>query len=872
MTGKTDYAALLAELNSPEYRDLRPAQDAVLKAYASGYTEKKDVAIELPTGAGKSLLALLIGEVWRRENKKVAILTGNKTLARQMEKMAGSLGVPAARMEGTGPSIPASDKRAYQRTQAIGIMNYWVYFNQNPVIDAADLLIMDDAHLAEHCLHSLYSVEINRGDHKELFEAIVTELAARFPEYSVLQDAADPQSGQTTPTELLSFFDQHLVVSRIREIVEASPTIEADKSLRFRWRRLRERLEESNLYLSNSSLWFRPYIYPLMVNPHYDTAAQRLYMSATIGECADLSRRLGVQPIAKVQIPQELSSTTYGRRMLIMNKIEETDLPEQLQVAILAALRVHPKSIWLCESRHDAERFQDLVSIWLNQNDFVGQPTWILTSLGDEIDEFKNAPKGHLFVAGRFDGMDFKANECRLVILTTLPRAINAQEEFFTAYLRDSGFMLRRLNQRIVQALGRCNRDPNDFGVYVLADRRFATHFGRESNRVALPDNIMVEIDSAEDATEIKTEELAQRVTAFLNQEFAMFDADLDAHRQKAPLQKIVDTSTLDTSEAEVLGWTEMFENKNYGAAQKYFGRCSTQTQTSHRELSAFFQWSAAKASFLLGGQGDIAARSEAPDLLESAIERGGKSSWFNRLRSSLNRYRTNQGTSGKPLQPEYAYVVLHGFDDILEKYGPKGVAFQRWAERITAYLNSETHSDFQLGLEELGKVLGFAALRPRYGAATDCRWRGIFGNTREVVTFEAKIENEPSGKIVPHHVGQAHIQLTRAKEEFSNKGFLVRGTIVTHLTDLESTVASSLGEIRIIQKEAVVALWKKILGILTLYRSQWSLEDVEARIVAAEALLTRFPKEGWLSNALSTSEIFVHEADLTGDWPSLGS
>ncbi len=29
-------------------------------------------------------------------------------------------------------------------------------------------------------------------------------------------------------------------------------------------------------------------------------------------------------------------------------------------------------------------------------------------------------------------------------------------------YLRDSGFMKRRLNQRIVQALGRCNRADED--------------------------------------------------------------------------------------------------------------------------------------------------------------------------------------------------------------------------------------------------------------------------------------------------------------------------------------------------------------------------------------------------------------------------
>src|SRR4029077_18719245 len=92
-----------------------------------------------------------------------------------------------------------------------------------------------------------------------------------------------------------------------------------------------------------------------------------------------------------------------------------------------------------------------------------------------------------------------KDDECRVVVVTKVPRAINLQEEFLTSHLRDSGFMRRRLNQRIVQALGRCNRSPNDFALYVLADDRFAAHFGRESTRQGIPLNVIVEINHAQD-------------------------------------------------------------------------------------------------------------------------------------------------------------------------------------------------------------------------------------------------------------------------------------------------------------------------------------------------------------------------------------
>ncbi|MFD4256042.1 hypothetical protein ACFWQL_40505 [Amycolatopsis thermoflava] len=37
----------------------------------------------------------------------------------------------------------------YHQGQAVGVMNYWAYFNSRPVPQPADLVIFDDAHLAE---------------------------------------------------------------------------------------------------------------------------------------------------------------------------------------------------------------------------------------------------------------------------------------------------------------------------------------------------------------------------------------------------------------------------------------------------------------------------------------------------------------------------------------------------------------------------------------------------------------------------------------------------------------------------------------------------------------------------------------------------
>jgi superfamily II DNA or RNA helicase len=80
MPNPTDFGAFLGTLNSQKFRALRPAQAHVLEQYNLALAGH-DVGIELPTGAGKTLIALLIAEHWRRDGRKVAILSANKTLA-----------------------------------------------------------------------------------------------------------------------------------------------------------------------------------------------------------------------------------------------------------------------------------------------------------------------------------------------------------------------------------------------------------------------------------------------------------------------------------------------------------------------------------------------------------------------------------------------------------------------------------------------------------------------------------------------------------------------------------------------------------------------------------------------------------------------
>jgi hypothetical protein len=864
------FADFLHSLNSTKFKDLWPAQDHILAKYKD-FSLTPDLAVELPTGAGKTLIALLIAEAWRRSGGKVAILSANKTLARQMLGEANSLGIPAVLMEGRGQDIPGTDKRAYQRAAKVAIMNYWVYFNQNPVLDPADLLVMDDAHLAEHCLHSLFSVEITKFSHPELFSTIVTTLRDAFPGYAVLNDAlAEESVGNITPPELLSFFDQIQIADRLRTIIDSSAALGSDADLRFRWQRARLHLKEANIYIGTTTIWVRPYVYPLSSFEHYRETTQRLYVSATIGDPADLARRLGVNPITTIPVDAQFGEKTSGRRLIIMNRLEESDIPPRLGGAIFAALSVHPKSVWLCSSGAIAKRYKEIVSEWLNKCGFVGHPTWMLSPLGDEIDAFKAAPMGHLFVAGRFDGMDFKANECRLVVITTLPRAINIQEEFITAYLRDAGFMRRRLNSRIIQALGRCNRAEDDFGVYILADRRFATHFGRESNREGIPRNMIAELDIAQDTAELDDQTIRDNVTSFLQGNFGAYDASFAQYLGSVPQsqQSNMPLSASKVVKAEVTAWSAMYESQNYGlAADRFEEVWKAYRDENIIELGAFHKWNQAKATYLQSLSGEPGSQGKAYLLAEEAIGRGNKTSWFNRLRASLNRTRSSsQPSDGETA--DYGLSLARAFDEFLELNGTRE-RFEKACQRISAALASDKHDQYCEGLKSLGVLLAYNASRPKGSAATDNRWRGTFGNSKEAFTFEAKIEHVEGNAITSSHMGQAHNQLNRALAELAPLGYTVRGTILTHLGEIDPAARSSAGPIRILRKDAVLSLWKHVEGLLRNYANGWKLDDVTARIAKTQALLPRCPPAGWLVQALSVDELLVSSDDLLRGWPT---
>ena len=104
-------------------------QAAMLDLYMQNIN-KKSVALELPTGSGKTLVGLLIGEYRRRKNKeKVLFLCPTNQLVHQVVEQSNlKYGLKAIAFCGKQKDYSPKDKSNFLMAEAIGVTTYSSFF------------------------------------------------------------------------------------------------------------------------------------------------------------------------------------------------------------------------------------------------------------------------------------------------------------------------------------------------------------------------------------------------------------------------------------------------------------------------------------------------------------------------------------------------------------------------------------------------------------------------------------------------------------------------------------------------------------------------------------------------------------------------
>ena len=162
-----DPESLFRDLRKKTVPGLLSHQADLLRSYLAVHTKHSDIALQLPTGSGKTLVGLLIAE-WRRRKygERVVYLCPTRQLVNQVAQQAtGKYGIDVHAFTGSRANYDAQASSEWMNAEAVAITTYSSLFNTNPFFDEPNLIILDDAHSAENYVSSFWSLLIERSQH-----------------------------------------------------------------------------------------------------------------------------------------------------------------------------------------------------------------------------------------------------------------------------------------------------------------------------------------------------------------------------------------------------------------------------------------------------------------------------------------------------------------------------------------------------------------------------------------------------------------------------------------------------------------------------------------------------------------------------------
>lgn len=737
-------------------------QADILRDYV-GYRDKPDVALELPTGSGKTLVGLLIAE-WRRRfyGHRSVYACPTKQLAHQVWEAAQAQGVPAALFIGRSRDFDERDLGRYEAAELVAITVYSHVFNSNPVFAGAQSLLFDDAHAAENYVADAWSLNI-RADTSQ-FRGLLDVLGDDLDSHLVAR-LTDEQGGDTE-VRLLPV----ATVARHTEALD-KVLITLDGPEKFRFEMIRQQLRSCLFYVSSQGWYIRPMIPPTFDHAPFTSPAQRIFLSATLGEGGELERAFGRAPITRVRAPENWERSGSGRRFFVFPGLAESDedIFGPASTAPSAAdgtaategvaqvpegggpkgglvgqlVRLRAKCVLLTPDDKTAKETADTLGVPDAERFRPGA-----TAAG--LRPFIEAGRGMLLAPSRYDGMDLPDEACNIILMRGLPESVHLQDRFLITRLGASDVALERVRTRVVQGAGRCTRGPQDFALVIVVGRELQRFLSRTDVRGGMPPELQAEIAFGRENSEFPAADLVALARSALDRDDVwQEDAEPDLTERRSEAVKDVpphvgklEASVRREIDAWQAAWQQDWDRASREAVE-VLNRLTGKELRSYQALWAYL--GSAWASLAVDSP---AAAERSRELLRRAHEAASRTTWLREIEGP--------GAEASAL-------------DVLDAEGVDGViaAFSSPPLKSTAKFNQLTNNmirdlarpkatGYEQALVTLGELLGARSFKPVGDGRTDAAWMW----PSSWLTIEAKSEQKSEGGISLKYIRQANTQL----------------------------------------------------------------------------------------------------------------
>lgn len=723
-----------------------------------------DNAIVLNTGAGKSLVGILIAQSLVNENSgPVVYACSTIDLVDQTVKECARLGIPnSTRAHGS------FNNDLFETGNAFCITTYQALFTAMTVFNgdkAPSAVVFDDAHVAERLIRDSFTLTINKSKHQELYTQLVEIVRPEFAELDKnarLQFVLDSVGQQNT------ILCPPATAYRSREkIIAALNAANYRKTeLKFSVAQLYQNIGHCAILISPEIIEITPPFIPTGIFDFLNPPVRRVYLSATLQFETDFIRGFGKGNVNRIEPDNDAGN---GERLIILanNLAKETDKLE-LSKELLQSQKV-------LISVPSYRRAMD----WKEINT-PPEPE----KFSSELEAFRHDTKGSFILVSRIDGIDLPQDTCRVMMIDGAPYGASLLDRHQFVDLKMSNLFSTKMASRITQLLGRINRGRSDYGAFILIGKDINNWLKTERNVALLPPLIRKQVilggtvqDGMEQGDSAEVSNVIKSVLArdegwlkFYRETIDGLEVSEDAINTVTEREGLL----VDSAIAECQFMTRLWQGDIDGARSSILDKLDTTALADARLAGWHSLW--------LGMTYEIEDDS-ASSISQYKKARSRLSSWLNVPYKSEQDFQVESDGANTTLQQTLQVVNKHGpmaLNDLIAKLK---VQVRKLKD---TKMSSSIHEE---SLRTFGELLGFVACRPdnEHGAGPDVVWYDP--QTNDGLAFELKTLKKSPAKYNKEDIGQALNHIEWLAENMNEQKF--DGLLITGPTGFCSSKAS---------------------------------------------------------------------------------
>lgn len=425
-----------------------------------GRRGEKDIVLKMNTGAGKTVVGLLILKSCLNENKGPGVYVApDPYLVQQVIKEGQDLGIELT-------EDPRSPR--FLRGKAILVINIYKLINGKSVFGVEDegakidigSIIIDDAHACLATTEDQFTLitEKNSPCYDELFSLFSDEFYRQSETKALDVEYQDRGSYMQIP-----FWAWANNINEVSKILYKYK--EEQDSIKFTLPLIKSTLKLCRCVVGEGVFEISPRCLPISVIPSFSNAERRIFMTATLAEDSVLLTHFETD-LGSIKNPiSPENADDIGERMILIPQELNPTIQDQQIKAFLNDLSESYNVVVIVPSWYRAKFWEDVSSLTLSSNNLL-----------EGVEKLKSGHVGLVTVVNKYDGIDLPYDACRILVIDGLPDIRRKIDKIEQGMLYGSTEMLSQLIQRIEQGMGRGIRSNDDYCVVFLMGASLTNH------------------------------------------------------------------------------------------------------------------------------------------------------------------------------------------------------------------------------------------------------------------------------------------------------------------------------------------------------------------------------------------------------------